>query len=131
MIELKNLLIEQLISLETARLAKEKEFNQHGITWLFYEENGRMWNCDYENGDEDYICCTQELLKKWLREAHGIHINPVTYNETADRSGEVTGYYVGEIMTTDGKMVYPGDDNYPTYEEALEKGLQIGLNHIK
>ena len=125
------MMIEQLISFDTAKLAKEKGLNENGIVWLFYEENGRVFNNLEDTGDQDYICCTQEFLKKWLRENYDIHVNPVPYNETADRSNEVTGYYVGEIFTTDGKMIHPGDDNYSTYEEALERGLQIGLNHIK
>lgn len=60
-------LTEQLITIETARLAKEKGLNEGGITWLFYEENGRMFNNEYENGSQDYICCTQDFLHAWLR----------------------------------------------------------------
>ena len=128
---LPNLMIEKLITIDTARLAKEKGFDQNGITWLFYEENGRMFNNLEDIGNQDYICCTQELLKKWLREKKGIHVNPEPYQETADHTFELTGYFVGQINTTDGKMISPGDDNYSTYEEALEKGLQIGLKHIE
>jgi len=124
---------EKYITFETAKLAKLKGFNW--VTNYYYDTTGDLcsqvqkidWN---QSKDGIYSRPTQDLLKKWLREVKNIHVNPVPYNETADRSNEVTGYYVGEIMTTDGKMVSPGDGNYSTYEGALEKGLQIGLNHI-
>ena len=131
---------EQYVFFETAKLANEKGFKQieekcydplcmdvnHIYDW--WNERG----CSTEERMKRLIPApTQELLKKWLREVKNIHVNPVPYNETADRSNEITGYYIGEIMTTDGKMLSPGDGNYPTYEETLEKGLQIGLNHIE
>jgi Mg2+/Co2+ transporter CorB len=46
---------DQLISFETAKLAKEKGFN---IKHYWYND----------------IRPTQSLLQKWLREKHGIHI---------------------------------------------------------
>jgi len=72
------------------------------------------------------------LLQKWLREEHGIHVNPTPYRESADHSNEITGYYVGTIYYTNGDC-YNGveDSNYSTYEEALEAGLQEALKLIK
>ena len=61
-------------------------------------------------------------LQKWLREQHNIHVNPIPYYESVDN--EITGYYMGEIVrTVHGEKIYLGDDNYASYEEALEAGL--------
>ena len=83
---------EQLISLETAKLAKEKGFNLNSPA--FYgcdnpssgKESNQLILREWENwvnfGNEDspqegtaiYSASTQSLLQKWLREVYKIHI---------------------------------------------------------
>jgi hypothetical protein len=112
-------MIEQTILPNTANLAKEKGYDEH------------ICRC---GGYPDCICDdllpTQSLLQKWLREIHGIHVNPVPYHETADHSNEITGYYCGDIETPDSILADMGD-NFGSYEEALEFGLKKGLQYLK
>lgn len=98
---------ERIISFETRIKAKQKGFQ---IEDIFNE----------------YHALTQSLLQKWIREEHGIHVNPCPYKEFID--GHITGYYVGEIYDEFGKELYEGTDNYSNYEDALEKGLFEALN---
>jgi hypothetical protein len=128
---------EQLISFETAVLAKEK-----GFDWLcnnytnerdgdnFSNENTiisyKNYNCIYAT----YSRPTQSLLQKWLREVHNIHVN-IDCN--------AGGWYY-ELMKCNGTTIYieKGRNkgmayqgfNYETYEEALEAGLQESLKLI-
>ena len=129
---------EQLISFETAKLAKEKGFNIEVKTYFdikkfgdkpceFY---GRLNANDYNSWDDKlkkninagYISApTQSLLQKWLREVHNIHIAVLP---KILPSNEIK-YYCFK-----GKIKKDFKDLYNTYEEALEKGLQEALKLI-
>ena len=99
---------EQLISFETAKLAKEKGCN--------------LENCTC-GGYPDCICydkrISQSLLAKWLREKHNIHL-------IAYKNINIDGYDWCYI-TTDG---ITNINSYKTYEEAYEIGLQEALKLI-
>jgi hypothetical protein len=121
---------EQLITFETAKLAKEKGFDIKVETFYMgdSEENflhnaGKKdnWNnhkCLLNESElsNDYSAPTQSLLQKWFREEHGIDVYcmPVGddsykwYNNIASHNPVLTG----------------------TYEEALEVGLQEALKLI-
>lgn len=117
---------EQLISFETAKLAKEKRFDIPTIYgWEIsnvevYKEKAHNWNGRniILGTDKYYSRPTQSLLQKWLREIHNIKL--VVW----DRYEE--GYYYAINGATDiskQKIV-------ETYEETLEIGLQEALNLI-
>lgn len=126
---------DQIISWETAKLAKEKGFNipirqekqvydlTTGIIDIRVVSNQiKNWN------DPKYIdivsAPTQSLLQRWLREVHQIHIF----------------VYMDEILwdtfrfniLMDQNMVYNERLKvFDTYEEALENGLYESLKLIK
>lgn len=121
----------QIVTLETAKLAKQKGFNWYSS--FLYDEKGIKSNCllvirrYYENDPKDswnVAAPTQSMLQKWLREEHDVvvYLRPIF-----DGSGRWSVYvddYSGHHMVSD----YVFKD---TYEEALEIGLQLGLNEIK
>jgi len=123
---------DQLISFETAILAKEKGFSRKdidaypGITFSYtINENG------YDEGKLNHVhmgipALTQSLLQKWLREKHNIQMFLHPYSD---------GTFACDVI--DNKTIY--GDNKPhrcnsprlnTYEEALEVGLQEALKLI-
>ena len=148
---------EQLISFETAKLAKEKKFDiqcihgfvedtskslSKGISEEFYWELGERPNDNYFKNllhydQKDlffYSRPTQSLLQKWLREEHNIHIEvwKMSGHFRARRFEEFT-----EKINFDGKVKdiirhhkYSSYLDGNTYEEALEKGLQEALKLI-
>jgi hypothetical protein len=138
---------EQLIAYETAILAKEKGFDiliQHtvdGKNRVYYLESGeisKMIDTNMiENWNDDnkfpLVCSapTQSLLQRWLREVHNIHV--CTYWDYS-YSNERDLYYT-EIRYKDdlGFRVdkFVKDNNFRSYEESLEIGLQEGLKLIK
>lgn len=117
-----------LVSLEVARLLREKEF-VNGSTHLYMlNEPGVCYNQGalFINGmDEDYLeAPTQSLAQKWLREKYGIHI---------EIYANATGW--GWILTKcagNGSVIKEIRDCkfFNTYEEALEEGLEIALKLI-
>ena len=104
---------EQLISFETAKLAKEKGFNIK-----IYKNT-----IDYELNPP-----TQSLLQKWLREVHKIHIE---IEIAADEELVNIIPFIYQISIYKQKEGYFPRDFYNTYEEALEEGLLEALKLIK
>ena len=117
---------EQLISFETAKLAKEKGFilpchywyNFKGLLCGRFEREHHPANGNFPS----YSAPTQSLLQKWLREIHGIHIAILPKMLP---SNQVTYY------SFKGKLKKNFENLYNTYEEALEVGLLEALKLIK
>ena len=104
--------MEQLISFETAKLAKEKGCNLENCTCGGYPE------C---------ICSdkriSQSLLSKWLREKYDIDVIINTYR---NQNQKCYKYSISEKS----KNVIKSEEYYNTYEDALEVGLQEALKLI-
>lgn len=137
-----------IIKLETALLAKEKNF-EVPCRMVFREKTKSKepddiafevpyWEDDIINSeidfeflvDNNYICSapTQEVLTKWFREIHKIDIfvRPFINIETHEK------HYKCFVFWFDGKFYqdrtfFSGD----IYEEVLELGLKEALNICK
>jgi len=131
---------DQLVSFETAKLAKEKKFNypcRGKIECSHYHfiknniipsnistSNKEMfapiknWNIDIKTNrgqfDRYTSLPTQSLLQKWLREVHNIHFFILGTMPYYVGGGDLVEYYY----------------NFDTYEKAFEKGLQEALKLI-
>ena len=129
---------EELITFETAKLAKEKGFDE--VTDINYYEDynykleSNFNGLKHSDGNNYFISApTQSLLQKWLRDKHNIHIQcevRVTYGEYKK---SFVNLYQMNVFTISGDMknhtTFTG--NYNTYEEALEAGLVEALKLIK
>jgi len=144
---------EQRVTFETAKLLKGKVFNV-GVHGCYTEYLVTQVDPEYPNGggpfgmtagevtlDSDYMVnnhngidysCktyiryaapTQSLLQRWLREEHKIDI-------FLGKGGEDGSKYHAEDITKGGVIVIEDSEMFPTYEEALEKGLQEALKLI-
>ncbi len=143
---------EQLISFETAKLAKEKRFDVPTLR-NYLEDTLDDFNIfnntpfDFNNTKDEggniieehpfSSAPTQSLLQKWLREKYNIHIN--IYASGVGLYATVVNQI---IKTGPGAMDYKYNQadakgskykngNHDTYEEALEAGLQKALKLIK
>ena len=117
---------EQLISFETAKLAKEKGFFNGGI-FYFFKNNGELTYKDRSDKfvSYDISAPTQSLLQKWLREKHKII---VSINILADLS-----YYCLIIDINENKLNLSNQSKnigFIIYEDALEDGLFEALKLI-
>lgn len=127
-----NNMTEQLISFETAKLAKEKGFKVYkpfGYITKFYHARtktllayGRTGLVESKNL---YYASTQSLLQKWLREKHKLYVIVLSYyDEEANQAlweNRISSFEWGEFSDF---------TFYATYEEALETGLVEALNLI-
>jgi len=136
---------EQLITFETAKIAKEKGFNiktrkcfserkEHTLfnsrkneDTIFEFIPARSMSTNYLDENEVLIAYrpTQSLLQKWLREEHSLHMEIFLSDNSP-----YTGYYyrvmtIGQYFTTSHDGILSDK-----FEYALEKGLQEALKII-
>ena len=140
---------DQIVSLETAMLLKEKGFNEPCCR--FYEDN-ELRELNYYQGNgagfvrnnspiNDMMYCeemqctapTQSLAQKWLREIHHITFNANPHSDNEKIIYVVTIKVISNkkhidfnvMMTTSNKAIM-----FKTYEEAIEAGLKYCLKSI-
>lgn len=112
---------EQLISFDTAKLAKEKGF-VYNTEWSYDGETLTSYSFipDHPaNTSDDYPAPTQSLLQKWLREKYGLI---------------VTVYYVGleynaqlQWKTDSDPLEYDEVNSNLYFHEHWEDALEAGL----
>lgn len=131
---------EQIISLKTAELAKQLNFNIR--TYQFYDNNDNLsigieyaysnWNNGIGHHPilaEEVKCSapTQSLLQKWLREKYNIHIDIISY------SLEKIYFYYEIKRYVDEKLqpICDYNESCTTYEKCLENALYDALCKIQ
>lgn len=126
---------EEFVTLETAKLLKEKGFKEDVFT--FYEaecvegdlELFESYEVENFNTRPDrFSAPTQSLAQKWLRETQNIHI--CVYNCACGYGYEISKADNGTHITS---SVYEGTNDgeeWDTYEEALEAGILEALKLI-
>ena len=121
---------EVLITLETAKLAKEKGYD---------------WECNYYSDSDNvtynrlaapnsrlkegsYTFPTQSLLQQWFRERHNLHI--VVRSGLNDKL-QTLCFKGFDIINMDRyELLRTKHKNYNIYEEGLEEALQEALKLI-
>jgi len=110
-------MVDQRVSFETAKLAKEKGFDvpcdikYNRRTGVPVNRTGMFSLVEHWLDSP-----TQSLLQRWLREKHNLKIVVWDYYER--------GYY----YAINGKTDTSEQPLFNTYEEALEQGLIAALN---
>lgn len=143
---------EEIVTVETAKLAKEKGFNfERDHTDYWYEPNFMTYfsrrddgtyhaigdyfadtnqNMEQYKHEDLYEAPTQSYLQKWLRDRHSIHIVIIPTE---------TGYFTYKLldiqMDPENPIERPpykevSGEDFHTYEEALEHGLQEALSKL-
>lgn len=119
-----------IIRFDTAKLAKIKgvKLDIDGVYWEdgVYDSGENV--LFYEEFPDVVSAPTQSLLQKWLREIHNIYVESHYFHGY----DEDRFYYEIKIKSNENYLGnQDSDDNIYTYEQALELGLQEGLNLIK
>ena len=119
---------EELVTLETAKLLKEKGFNEYCKDIIKEDDNRIMQSVFRTNKNLPKLCYslpTQSVAQKWLRETKNLHIE-ISYM--------YGNYWIYDILTIPRHDLIGLSDRpivrYNTYEEALEAGLQEALKLI-
>lgn len=117
---------EQYVSFETAKVLKEKGFDE----WCQMGYNGEGKLLPFINMENsrllpEYPCKasapTQSLVMRWLREVHNIDVTPMFY--------EVRQCYVYRI-SVNGKFNKDDIDGFISYEEACESAIKYCLERL-
>ena len=121
---------EELVTLETAVLLKDKGFNDYCENVI--DINNILRKALYRINDDLPKQCfsrpTQSIAQKWIRETKNIHI--CIYNCACGYGYEISKADNGTHITS---SVYEGTNDggkWDTYEETLEAGLQETLKLI-
>ena len=135
---------EQLISFTTAKLAKEKGFNEkcnntymyggssYKTTPYYFEEKAS--NSEIES--QSYSAPTQSLLQKWIRKNHKINVesnylpNIQKYRALFVPMNIIPKTYKSASKHYAAVKPYLDTTNYDSYEEALEAGIIKALELI-
>lgn len=125
-------MIEELVTLETAKMLKEKGFNKF-CSFAYIDEYCNLMSVHTTNSLIDkmglgYSAPNQSFAQKWLRETKNLHICIIKYASgySYDICKEDNGTHIAE-----GVFKGPNDGGeWDTYEEALEAGIQEALKLI-
>ena len=131
---------EELISLETAKLAKEKGFKLNFCVELFYPDPHKeneyittecIHDWEFVENNDTYSRPTQSLLQKWLREEHNLHFYIDTTPSFEQMESHKSKYKLHiRVPFSPFKSTTAYYYLESTYEEVLEKGLQEALKLI-
>lgn len=112
---------DQLIEFETAKLAKEKNFD---INCDKYTIDGKIVGCGNMVGK--YNAPTQSLLQKWLREKHNTEVETTRIDYKGIENYDCSV----ELWKKDKNYELKSSSFGITHEETLEKGLIEALKLI-
>ena len=127
------MITEDYVSFETAKLLKEKGFDE--ICYLGYNKNGEYvptsnrTNSQIIQPDFCFICCpTLQMAMKWLREVCNIEINVSMSALNSDNSRE----YMFNIFFTNERYLEPSKTKtgFKCYEEAAEAAIKYCLTNL-
>ena len=121
------MITEDYVSFETAKLLKEKGFDEACLT--LYREGELVhsgYYLDNKQLDEDNITApTLQMAMKWLREEHNIAIN-IGWGEIFEDKFQwwciILNYKDGSILRE--------SEYYATYEEAAEAAIKYCFKHL-
>ena len=121
---------EEFMTLETAKLLKEKGFDLPVETVFNFDDNSPQQfklRVNYNNFPSFYSRPSQFLAQKWLRETKNLHIT--IYNSASGYTYDISKADMGTVLYCFPEGPNDGG-NWDTYEEALEAGIIKALKLI-
>ena len=126
------MITEDYVSFETAKLLKEKGFDentncQYPVGGIYIGEVSEYNITDRSRNPEKYIPApTIQMAMKWLREKHNLHIGVLITYQYFPRKYEV---HIMHTEKYEDIVVNPGT-NFNTYEEACEVAIKYCLENL-
>jgi len=126
------MIIEDYVSFETAKLLKEKGFDEY---CGYYSSDGEYWGyCTYNHKGKDYISApTLQMAMKWLREVHKLYVevvpNPLNFEHQDIQDGWGCEVIHLSDLSYDGNYEF-FQKKYSTYEEACEAAIKYCLENL-
>lgn len=122
-------MIEELVTLETAKLLKEKGFNEYCKNVIDVDSILRetLYRTNDNLPKQCFSLPTQSIAQKWLREIKKLHIT--IYNSASGYTYDISKADMGTVLYCFPEGPNDGG-NWDTYEEALEAGIIKALKLI-
>ena len=98
-----------------------KELKMKKLQDLADEKGFFILESDLSKDTKDYDYIYMCLLRKWLRDEHGIHIKVYAYAHI----------FLAEILTDTYRSWKKIDGMFSEYQEALQEALTLALNEIE
>ena len=115
---------EEHVTFETAKLAKEKGFNEECLFYYEHLESGNiLWKTvkSHKTDTNFYLAPSQSILARWLRDSYKVIVSCAFNYET-----KKFAYFIGNY----DEPISKSSKEFDFYEEALESGLQEALKLI-
>jgi hypothetical protein len=123
------MITEDYVSFETAKLLKEKGFDE--ATFYDYNERGTRWFEEVlvnHNSQGGVACPTLQMTMKWLREVHNKHCDIGVWKD-----GWFYDIFDTKILTGDIYQefkCYNSGEGFNSYEEAAEAAIKYCLENL-
>ena len=124
------MITEDYVSFETAKLLKEKGFNEPTLHYYIARHLLQHYSLLSNSDTAGISAPTLQMAMKWLRKVHNLSVRP-RYDEVED--GEKHLYYVWffDILSMNPyKTLVEPVQGYSTYEEACEAAIKYCLKHL-
>lgn len=132
--EIKNhKLTESYVSVELAKKLKKAGFREYCRRYIDIDKYGVTSGFALENdfndkGDQTYSQPTIDLVLKWLREVHFIH---VFVDSVSDKAKNLWKFEVKPIVGNSHSFTLLSAPMYDSWEKAMEEGILKALENIK
>lgn len=123
-----DMITEDYVSFETAKLLKEKGFDEK--CYVNYNFNGETQYFNYQIPSDGVACPTLQMTMKWLRKVHNLHC-AVDYDIVLGWYCQITSLKeTVEYDYEEMKHYHPDKDNgFSSPEEAYEAAIKYCLEH--
>lgn len=120
------MITEDYVSFETAKLLKEKGFNED--SWSHYDADGDIVRRGYRlNMPEDIPAWTLQMVMKWLRVKYSLEIYP--YHDSSKPPFK-WWFEIIKYPNTVAEYESGKDEEFDTYEEACEAAIKYCLENL-
>lgn len=120
------MITEDYVSFETAKLLKEKGFNED--SWFHYDTDGDIVTRGYRlNRPDDVPAWTLQMVMKWLRNVHNIDIDIKSYWKIKPKY-HIHGYKYR--LHYNNAPNHDINQRFNSYEEACEVAIKYCLKNL-
>ena len=123
---------EDYVSFETAKLLKEKGFDEECVYFYDWDEEDEIYricsnggSCNNKEYPTYYSRPTLQMAMKWLREVHNIALN-IGWGEILEDKFQ---WWCIILNQKDGSILRESE-YYSTYEQACEAAIEYCLEHL-
>lgn len=120
---------EEYVSLETAKLLKEKGFDEECNKVVHSDTREEYWFGNYTDDLKSklILCPTQSLAMRWLREVYKIDIDVDVYSKHS--WNDSTDYCIS-VFSHGHRIMIEKHEVFNTYEEACESAIKYCLENL-